>query len=412
SLWGWSLVLTNMIALPLMNAIGMFLEESEEQEYAGIVSFIFLSYLLVPFQAYASVKGFLEKDEGGWFRTPKTGRITDVFRRGTFYRFITGLFPWGRLEIAASLKKQLPAMAFQEYERQIEHERTPFVSRFRPVRPALSLAVRRRVGRVALGLLLIVSVSVFSLAQGVSLVYATPVTDKVLSIHGDSSTVITSTVSYQIIDGAADSVCFIGQSTKNGKLDGYILIKPNVVNSVSPIISTCPASASGTGWVFDTPFDDNGYLDGNWTFDVYTDDNVEANTGYVKACVYRVAVTSGAISASTLFFEATGTTDVWVAGPLNSQISVTDPCSVQPGGMCELTATENYLYVDYYISSTGGGAQSAIAFGVEQCGTTYPQITIGTFSIPENIVLFLAPGVFIPALVKWRRKRRLEGSLG
>ncbi|KKQ87443.1 MAG: Glycosyl transferase family 2, partial [Candidatus Woesebacteria bacterium GW2011_GWB1_38_8b] len=30
-LWGWSLVLTNMISLPLMNAVGMFLEESEER---------------------------------------------------------------------------------------------------------------------------------------------------------------------------------------------------------------------------------------------------------------------------------------------------------------------------------------------------------------------------------------------
>jgi hypothetical protein len=31
----------------------------------------------VPFQAWASVKGLFERHEGGWFRTPKTGRITD-----------------------------------------------------------------------------------------------------------------------------------------------------------------------------------------------------------------------------------------------------------------------------------------------------------------------------------------------
>jgi hypothetical protein len=36
-----------------------------------------LSFLLVPFQAWASVKGLFERKEGGWFRTPKTGRITD-----------------------------------------------------------------------------------------------------------------------------------------------------------------------------------------------------------------------------------------------------------------------------------------------------------------------------------------------
>ncbi len=93
SLWGWSLVLTNFFCLPLVNAVGLFLEESEERDYLGIFSFTILSYVLVPFQAYASVKGFLEKEEGPWFRTPKTGRITDIFTRGRFYRWIAGILP-------------------------------------------------------------------------------------------------------------------------------------------------------------------------------------------------------------------------------------------------------------------------------------------------------------------------------
>jgi len=96
SLWGWSLVLTNLLALPLMNAVGLFLEESEERDYQGLLSFIVLTYILVPFQAYASLKGFLEKEEGPWFRTPKTGHVTDVFTRGRFYRFISGILPGGR----------------------------------------------------------------------------------------------------------------------------------------------------------------------------------------------------------------------------------------------------------------------------------------------------------------------------
>ncbi len=91
-LWGWSLVLTNLFALPLMNAVGLFLEESEEKDYQGIFSFIALSYIVVPFQAYASLKGFL-KGEGPWFRTPKTGHITDIITRGRFYRFISGILP-------------------------------------------------------------------------------------------------------------------------------------------------------------------------------------------------------------------------------------------------------------------------------------------------------------------------------
>ena len=103
SLWGWSLVLTNMLSLPLMNAVGLFLEESEEKDYSGLLSFIALSYIVVPFQAYAAVKGFLI-GEGPWFRTPKTGKITDVLKRGTFYRFISGILP-GRTAAVARITK-------------------------------------------------------------------------------------------------------------------------------------------------------------------------------------------------------------------------------------------------------------------------------------------------------------------
>ncbi len=93
SLWGWSLVLTNFFALPLVNAVGLFLEEGEEKDYLGLGSFVALSYLLVPFQAYAAIKGFIEEKEGTWFRTPKTGLITDIFNRGRFYRWLTGILP-------------------------------------------------------------------------------------------------------------------------------------------------------------------------------------------------------------------------------------------------------------------------------------------------------------------------------
>ncbi|MCM8787623.1 MAG: hypothetical protein NC935_06170, partial [Candidatus Omnitrophica bacterium] len=92
-LWGWSLVLTNFFSLPLMNTVGLFLEESEERDYLGILSFVILSYILVPFQAYASLKGFLKTEESPWFRTPKTGRITDIFKRGRFYRWLGRI--WG-----------------------------------------------------------------------------------------------------------------------------------------------------------------------------------------------------------------------------------------------------------------------------------------------------------------------------
>lgn len=79
-----------MFALPLVNMVGLFLEEAEEKDYLGLFSFIALSYIVAPFQGYAALKGFLEKKEGPWFRTPKTGVITDIFTPGRFYRYIFG----------------------------------------------------------------------------------------------------------------------------------------------------------------------------------------------------------------------------------------------------------------------------------------------------------------------------------
>src|SRR5919204_575817 len=87
---GWSLVVTNVLALPLMNLAGVLLEGSLRRDAAGLLSFIGLSWLLVPFQAYASVKGLLEREEGGWVRTPKSGRVTEAL--GQFK--LAKLLPW------------------------------------------------------------------------------------------------------------------------------------------------------------------------------------------------------------------------------------------------------------------------------------------------------------------------------
>jgi cellulose synthase/poly-beta-1,6-N-acetylglucosamine synthase-like glycosyltransferase len=106
--WGWSLVFTNLLSIPLMNSVGLFMEESEEKDYLGLFSFIVLSYIVAPFQAFAAVKGFLEKEEGPWFRTPKTGRITDNFVPGRFYRFVRGIL--GQPSKLSSFAIQSPSL--------------------------------------------------------------------------------------------------------------------------------------------------------------------------------------------------------------------------------------------------------------------------------------------------------------
>ncbi len=74
---GWSLLFSNLLSLPLMNLGGLLLEGAPRKDYNGVLGAMALSFLLVPFQAWASLKGLFERHEGPWFRTPKTGRVTD-----------------------------------------------------------------------------------------------------------------------------------------------------------------------------------------------------------------------------------------------------------------------------------------------------------------------------------------------
>src|SRR5207248_4128236 len=88
--FGWSLVVSNALALPLMNLSGVLLEGSLRRDALGLLSFIGLSWILAPFQAYASMKAMSEKKEGGWVRTPKSGVVTERLERFHLAR----LMPW------------------------------------------------------------------------------------------------------------------------------------------------------------------------------------------------------------------------------------------------------------------------------------------------------------------------------
>jgi len=74
---GWGLVVSNFLAIPLMGLAGVFMEGDLSEDYGGVFSFIALSYIVTPYQAYAALKGLLEGEEGTWIRTLKTGNITD-----------------------------------------------------------------------------------------------------------------------------------------------------------------------------------------------------------------------------------------------------------------------------------------------------------------------------------------------
>ena len=100
SLLGWSLVFANMGALTLMNLSGLFMERGVKKEWAGVLSAVAYGTLLVPFQGYAALKGLLEVEEGGWFRTPKTGTVT---------KFVDKLRLGGKMGFLKPKKRKKPS---------------------------------------------------------------------------------------------------------------------------------------------------------------------------------------------------------------------------------------------------------------------------------------------------------------
>ncbi len=80
ALLGWALLFSNVFALPLMNLGGLILEEAPGRDMQGVLGALVLSFALVPFQAWAAFRGLIDKEEGPWFRTPKTGHVTEQVR--------------------------------------------------------------------------------------------------------------------------------------------------------------------------------------------------------------------------------------------------------------------------------------------------------------------------------------------
>ena len=162
-IWGWSLVATNLFALPLMNMIGLFMEETEEKDYLGLLSFVVLTYIVAPFQAYAAIKGFIEKKEGPWFRTPKTGRITDRLNRGKIARFVQGIF--GRPSVADAMAGMPAELKMDNRKWQIENTAPARASAFSNFDAFKIVRKRSRwVGKSFLAILLVITTTLISYA--------------------------------------------------------------------------------------------------------------------------------------------------------------------------------------------------------------------------------------------------------
>ncbi|HEY47536.1 MAG TPA: DUF2341 domain-containing protein, partial [Anaerolineae bacterium] len=138
---GWSLVFVNGFSLILMNVTGLFLERGVRRNWRGLLSFVLLTYLLVPYQAYAALKGLFEPHEGGWHRTQKTGVITEVLGRLGMRRRLRRLRPkpsekkkGGSLAFSGRLGSYIES-AIESFDPWLERIKRLFPERFRRLFP-------------------------------------------------------------------------------------------------------------------------------------------------------------------------------------------------------------------------------------------------------------------------------------
>jgi len=203
SVWGWSLVGVNFLSLPLMNSAGLFIEEAPGKDYRGIFSFIFLVYLLVPFQAYAALKGLLETNEGTWFRTPKSGKVTDIVYRFMFRRWLRILFPRRKQEERQEREKSSPLQLTTSNNRfdsfQIQKKTIPYLA------------------RTLIIILLSAAILLIIFAKNIPTALANPDT---FYLHKNASAVITGVTAWQLKTTDADEV--ENGTTLNQSIAGYV----------------------------------------------------------------------------------------------------------------------------------------------------------------------------------------------
>jgi len=373
-LWGWSLVLTNLFALPLMNAIGLFLEESEEKDYLGLLSFVALSYIVVPFQAYASLKGFLEKEEGGWFRTPKSGKITDVFKRGTFYRLISGILP-RRTPTPAPVAAAVPAYA--------SISDNPYVQRMTANSQFNGFRIRRKrmrwVGKIALVALLIFSLTIYTLSVNVSEVMASTVNNFYLadSVTDEDTTDVS--LSYNV-----------GKWQKQGAAVG------GTDTNFTPV-------PTFTQWWYSreypTDTGDASVVAGTYYFNFYVSDN---GKGTADGFIYTVETgycDGGCNEAADYHVIATSAT---ITYPKNVALGLHHETIGARSALTFTASNKARMYTKMVVSTV-----NSVAMGYNGSAANYiSNLETPTLTVPENVFLFLASAPLIPMIALWIKKKR------
>ncbi|HET7467487.1 MAG TPA: glycosyltransferase family 2 protein [Candidatus Dormibacteraeota bacterium] len=341
---GWSLLFSNIFALPLMNLGGLILEEAPGRDLQGVLGALVLSFALVPFQGWAALKGLLRKEEGPWFRTPKTGRITDEVHH---------------LRRLRMLRQWLLG---------------PRATRLRPVPPApvnwISPAPRRRTGWiVAAGM----AVAIAALVWGSTRAPVSQAAGNPLYLHGSGTAPCAASTVDQTA-GTRTTACSI-QSQSGGVI---------------------------TTWAW-TNLPAQSITAGTWSFTMYW---TGGNGNTLDSVSISAGVVSG--SSCALFVPSVpnaGTT--WTATYGGSGANTTSPFTVSTSGAQAALSIPagGSLCVQVTLIHSTGGKPSLVYDGVT--GTADTHLTPPSVVVPESLLPFAGLALAIPLVTGRRRLRSL-----
>jgi len=349
ALLGWSLLFSNLFALPLMNVSGLVLEAAPRKDFGGVLGAVALSFLVVPFQAYAALKGLLEKEEGPWFRTPKTGRVTDevkhLRRLHLLRRWIRGRRPAGRRWAPPASPLVTPP----------QHSATQG---------------RRWLGWVVVGILVLMFGSLALASLGAPTVSAA---GNPLYLHGTGTppSCTASTVDQAV--GTQTTACAI-QSAAGG-----------AVNTWS--FSNLPAQTVAAGV---------------WTFTMYwtggtgsTNDTVSIAAGVsaTSSCAAFVATVPavGSTWTATYGSNGTNTTSPFTVSTSASQL----PMVIVPGGS---------LCIQVTLTHSTGGKPSMLYDGT--AGVADTRVVPPSIVVPESLLGFAGLALIVPIFASGLIRRR------
>jgi len=345
---GWSLVFSNIFALPLMNLGGLILEDAPKRDLQGVLGALVLSFALVPFQGWAALKGLLQKEEGPWFRTPKTGIITD---------------PVKHLRRLHLLRRWLLGPRAGGYARQP----LSVAPRQAPVAHARGRAPSRWIGWLVAGSLLL---AFGALAWGSTRVPVVQAAGNPLYLHGGAACT-TPTMDQNV--GTQATPCAI-QSSAGGVTTVFAFTNPLAQpQTVSP---------------------------GVWSFTMYwiggsgnTNDTVTLSAGVsaTTSCAGFVATVPAAPSTWTATYGLSGT---FTASPFTVSTSASQllPLIIPAGGS---------LCLQVVLTHSTGGKPSMTYDGA--AGVADTRLVPPSTVVPESLIGWFGLAFAIPLLTQRRR---------